>query len=233
MVKKFRQAIRKLVLGNDISTYYYAQAGEDAILKGLFNDKLRNKEKGYYVDIGAHHPSHHSNTLLFYKEGWRGINVDPRPEFLPIFQKARSRDVNLNIGISNEEGSMDFYYYGKNSTINTFVPSDDSNYEKIIKVDIRKLSNVLAENVPDGVKIDFLSIDVEGYEMQVLESNDWEKYKPAIIAMEQDSYLVEDAMDHPTTKFLLEKDYKLVAKSIVRPGISTLFFNLASELLNK
>lgn len=233
LLEKVKRIIRKIIIGDDISTYFFSQAGEDATLRGLFNENLRNKQKGFYVDIGAHHPSHHSNTLLFYREGWNGINVDPRPEFLSVFNKQRKRDVNLNFGISETSGTMNLYYYGKDSTINSFSPVKGYSHERVIEIEVKTLEELFDEYVPKATKIDFMTIDVEGHEMQVLKSNNWEKYKPKIIAIEQDSYLFSEVLNHPSTIFLMSHDYEPVAKNIVRPGISTVFFNHTSELLNK
>ena len=64
--QKLKRYFRKIILGHDISTYFFSHAGEDAILQAIFSKKLAKKEKGFYIDIGAYHPFNASNTYLFY-----------------------------------------------------------------------------------------------------------------------------------------------------------------------
>ena len=73
----------------------YSQEGEDRILQRLFE----NQTPGFYVDIGAHHPRRFSNTYIFYKQGWRGINVDATPGSMFLFRVFRKRDINLEIAV--------------------------------------------------------------------------------------------------------------------------------------
>lgn len=67
--------------------------------------------KGFFVDIGAHHPLRFSNTYKFYQNGWRGINVDPLPGIKKAFDKVRSRDINLELGISSANSYLNFYMF--------------------------------------------------------------------------------------------------------------------------
>ena len=76
---------------NMLPNICYSQNGEDLIL----NRFLENKKNGFYIDIGAHHPIRFSNTYLFYKKGWRGINIDAMPGSMDLFNKIRSRDINI------------------------------------------------------------------------------------------------------------------------------------------
>jgi len=85
---KLKKLKRKYL--DNYSIKIYSQDGEDIILKEFFS----GKEKGFYVDIGAHHPLRLSNTYLFYKKGWSGINIDAMPGSMKIFNKKRRRDIN-------------------------------------------------------------------------------------------------------------------------------------------
>jgi hypothetical protein len=84
----------------------YSQDGEDRVLQSFF--ETRNKYKGFYVDIGAHHPYRFSNTAIFYAKGWSGINIEPTPTLIQAFYKYRKRDINLNIGIAEQNGKITF-----------------------------------------------------------------------------------------------------------------------------
>ena len=74
----------------------YSIEGEDRIVRTLL---WRKHDKGFYVDVGAHHPFRFSNTYLFYTQGWSGINIDATPGSMKAFNKYRPRDINLEVGV--------------------------------------------------------------------------------------------------------------------------------------
>jgi FkbM family methyltransferase len=202
----------------------YSQEGEDMVLNSFFEG--RKKYKGFYIDVGAHHPYRFSNTLFFYKKGWKGINIEPTPNAIKAFNIFRRRDVNLNIGISSKKGKLLFYCFNE-PALNGFSKelslerNNTSTKYKIIKeieIETLPLSEVLDKYVPEEQKIDFLTIDVEGFDLQVLQSNNWLKYKPSFI-------LVEDRIDFNNLTnsevygYLEKQGYQLVAKTL-----RTLFF---------
>jgi hypothetical protein len=73
----------------------YSQEGEDRVLAHVLD--IGRRDPGFYVDVGAHHPQRFSNTYAFYLAGWRGLNIEPRPGSLSLFQRLRPRDINLNL----------------------------------------------------------------------------------------------------------------------------------------
>ncbi len=164
----------------------YAQYHEDLILQSIFSC-LKN---GFYVDVGANHPTILSNTKKFYDRGWNGINIEPNPILLEAFDAERSRDINLNIGICNECGEMDFYRMSSD-TLSTFsrqsaVDAEKAYKEKIvdvIRVKVTTLAHVFEEYCSSKV-IDFMSVDVEGYDLVVLKSNDWKLFRPKVLIVE-------------------------------------------------
>ena len=95
--KSFQQAL----LGYHSYAPCFSSAGEDMILRHLIGS---DKMDGFYVDVGAYQPVLSSNTYFFYLNGWRGINIEARPGSQALFDKVRSRDVNLELGISRESG---------------------------------------------------------------------------------------------------------------------------------
>jgi len=186
----------------------YSQEGEDLILKRLFQDT----KKGFYVDVGANHPSLYSNTNLLYKKGWRGLNIEPTPRKICLFNDYRKRDINIQIAISNKKQSKLFYMF-EESQLNSFdyelSLSRDRPFKSImVKTDT--LANVLQDN---GVKnIHFLNIDCENHDYIVLKSNDWKKYKPLVIAIEEDDFL-KTAGETKIKKFLSKKGYQFYART--------------------
>ena len=85
----------------------WSQEGEDQILRRIFE----GQRIGFYVDVGAHHPKRFSNSYLFYKRGWHGINIDAMPGSMRVFDATRPRDINLEMGIGLSIGQLDYYVF--------------------------------------------------------------------------------------------------------------------------
>jgi FkbM family methyltransferase len=204
-----------LYLNNHAGTYY-SQEGEDILLNRIFG----KQRDGFYVDVGAHHPKRFSNTYSFYKRGWRGINIDALPGSMKAFQKLRPRDINLEIAISEKEQILTYYMFnepalnGFSKTISTKRQTDEYQIVNTIDVSSFPLSKILNEHVPFEQKIDFLSVDVEGLDLQVLESNDWDKFRPKVILVEILDGSLNSLMDKPIYQFLVSKGYSLFAKLV-------------------
>lgn len=196
----------------------YSQEGEDILLNRVFNFK----PSGVYVDIGAHHPKRFSNTYLFYKMGWRGINIDAMPGSMQAFKGIRDRDVNLECGIGKEHGKLTFYIF-KEPALNTFDPIQaqkniDAGWELASKseVEVFPLAAILEQNLPHikADQIDFFSIDVEGFEINILQSNDWNQFSPRFILIEELNFNIDKLADNEVFKFLIGKGYRFFAKTV-------------------
>jgi FkbM family methyltransferase len=174
----------------NFSNLSYSQEGEDILLSRIFE----GKENGFYLDIGAHHPKRFSNTYLFYQKGWTGINIDAMPAIMKEFKELRARDINLEVGISKEEQILTYYIFNE-PALNTFNCDEaklkdginDGQFYIIDKKEIKTypLAKILEEHIERSQEIDFLTIDVEGLDLEVLKSNDWTKYKPKYILIEE------------------------------------------------
>ena len=206
-----------------ISEQSYATNFEDMIAK-FYCNQHRGTEGGFYVDVGALDPFRFSNTYALYLMGWRGINIEPRKDSIYKFVKYRKRDINLNVGVSFERGELDYYAFEEpayNTTgkerANYVV---EQKYSKMIdhyKIKTLPLKEIFQQNDIPETGIDFLAIDVEGHELTVLQSNDWQAYRPFLIAMEslmskENGYDVRYLDRDPAVKYLLDNDYKVVAK---------------------
>lgn len=196
----------------------YSQEGEDLVLKRLFE----GRKDGFYVDIGAHHPYRFSNTALFYENGWRGINIDPNPGTAIHFDRYRPRDVNLELAINNTSEPLDFYIFNE-PALNTFDSEaaaehiSSSKWELVHKISVQQktLSEVLDRHLPQGVKIDFMTIDVEGIGYDVLTSNDWNKYLPDVVLIEVwGDQTLKSLLSMPESEFLSSYGYQLIAKTV-------------------
>jgi FkbM family methyltransferase len=189
------------------------------ILKSFYEN--RKGYKGFYVDVGAHHPVRYSNTYFFYNKGWKGINIEPTPTAIRPFKILRSRDINLNIGVATNPGNLTFYCFNE-PALNTFsedvalaVDGKDNKYKiiKRVKVEVLPLRDILNTHLPEGVKIDFLTVDVEGLDFDVLKSNDWDKFSPEYLLVEGHIDF-EEVFSYDIYQYLKERNYKLVAKTL-------------------
>jgi FkbM family methyltransferase len=201
----------------------WSQEGEDQILRRIFE----RQSDGFYVDVGAHHPKRFSNTYLFYKRGWRGINIDAMLGSMRVFKKTRPRDINLEIGIGEQQGKLDYFVFNE-PALNGFSRdlSDERNeadsayrIESVIKVDVYPLRQVLDNYLPAGQVIDFMSIDVEGLDFQVLKSNDWNKYRPTYVLAEILGSSLHEIDQSDIGQFMRDTGYVLYAKCM-----NTVFF---------
>ncbi|MFN2202562.1 MAG: FkbM family methyltransferase, partial [Caldilineaceae bacterium] len=177
----------------------------------ILRSLLPDKQDGFYVDVGAYQPKRFSNTYHFYQRGWRGINIDATPGAMSLFNKQRSRDTNLEIAVSSEPQNLTFYMFNE-PAVNTF-DSDlaeerrqPGKYVMVGQVTIatRRLDDILDEYLPPGQQIDILAIDVEGYDMQVLLSNDWKRYRPSLVLIE-DAYIKSGESGLDAAAFLADK----------------------------
>lgn len=200
----------------------YAQEGEDMILQRLFE---RIKE-GFYVDVGAHHPIRFSNTFHFYQKGWRGINIDAMPGSMRLFDEIRPRDTNLEIPISDVKQTLIYYTFNE-PALNTFSEEEmklkdgQNSYFVTGKLSLQteRLADVLDEYLPDEQSIDFMSIDVEGLDFQVLQSNNWEKYRPEFVLVESLRGTIDSIVSSPMVSYMRRQGYEFYAKTV-----NTLFF---------
>lgn len=185
----------------------YSQDGEEVYLKSRFI-----KKRGVYVDIGANHPFRFSNTYWAYLKGWKGINIEPDIKNYSLLKSIRTEDINLNCGISNEESQLDYYVF-KVDALNTFCFKEIENKEDIIdvrKVPVRRLDGIFKEY--DITHVDYMDIDVEGMELEVLESIDWEQVLIECILVEQRRMTLVDVIDSAVYKYLKNKGYLPVSK---------------------
>jgi len=205
----------------------YSQEGEDMILRRIFKDK----RSGFYVDVGAHHPIRFSNTYAFYRLGWKGINIEPNPESIKLFRKLRLKDLNLNLGVANHQGVLRYFMFNE-PALNTFdsdlaeirLKNPEYKIESETHVEVTTLENILDQSQLAFNQIDFLTIDVEGMDLDVLKSNNWNKYKPSWVLVEQLGLHDLESTDFETHVFMKSKGYILFAKTF-----NTLFFKLKAE----
>ena len=202
--------LSKVVIG--YGQVHYSQNGEDIILKSLF----KNKPRGFYVDVGAHHPERYSNTFLLYKKGWCGINIDANPDAIKLLNKARPIDINIEAGIGESKDTLTYHMF-QDSAVNTFSEAEAkkwrlSSWNKYLGNKIIKLSSIntiLENNLPLETNIDLLTIDVEGLDLAVIQDLDWRKYNPSVVIVEDTNFDFEKMTDSKAYSLLRINGYKL------------------------
>lgn len=192
----------------------YAQCGEDIVAGAIF-DYLKHP-KPTYLDIGAYQPVQMNNTFLFYIQGSRGVLVEPNPDLTPLLTNTRPGDAVLTVGIgtSGVRETLDYYRLSESSW-NTFsreqadhcvkVSGGKVTLKEVVKTPLVPINEVIAQHFPAGAP-DFLSIDVEGLDLEILRTLDFDKHRPKVICVET----IETGTNREkveTGQFLLGKGY--------------------------
>ena len=158
----------------------YSFGSQDLIIEKFF----KNKKNGIYIDVGCYHPIYGNNTYKLFKKGWRGINIDIDFHTIDLFNFFRKNDENINTGVSDKDGESNMFFFHNRSAINTLNPTRGKNAKEIKKIKIKTLNSIIEKTKFYNSKINLLSIDVEGHEMNVLKGFDIKKYSPDIIIIE-------------------------------------------------
>jgi FkbM family methyltransferase len=213
----------RLNIGAPYTVRSYSQEGEDILLRKLFDGQTN----GFYVDVGAHHPFRYSNTQYFYEKGWRGINIDATPGSLLPFSRVRHRDINIEALVGNDDAEVTYHLF-EDPALNTsskelaqaVEDAGQSREIKQLRLETHRLATILDRHLPSAVKIDFLTVDVEGGELEVLKSNDWDRYRPTVLLVEALSALsLKEVFESELVTFLQRKKYELFGRAL-----NTLYF---------
>jgi FkbM family methyltransferase len=223
VITKLKKAVDTIQLRSKVS---YSQSGEDIIADYFFESI--GMSKPVYVDIGANQPSKGNNTYLFYLKGSKGICIEPDITLIPSLKSVRPRDIILNIGISTSVTSeADFYYFhGHYNAWNTFSKEDadkKSNESgiayKISKVKLDTVGSMLEKYNME--KVNFISLDVEGLDLQILKSIDFNVIRPELICVETIEFSLNNTVNKndEITSYMLTKGYRVYADT----NLNTLF----------
>jgi FkbM family methyltransferase len=206
------------------SNISYSQNGEDIIIKNLFN-KLRIQYPTY-LDIGANHPIYVSNTYLLYVKGSKGVCIEPNPILYQKLKRTRSRDTCINAGVAfDEKREADFYLFPyKAHGLSTFSKQEADfweqegnenvgtySVEKVLKMKLVDINSIIENHFAPHPN--FISIDVEGLDLQILKTLDFERFKPEVICVETLNYhqANKESKEQEIEKFLTDKGYFVYA----------------------
>lgn len=192
---------------NFLNKKTYSLFGEDLAALKFF----KNKKKGFYVDIGCYHPTHINNTYLLYKKGWNGINIDVSQFSIDLFKFMRPDDLNYKCAVSETNKKVNLYYQKEHSQLTSI---NKLTAKKFIKGRLKKkiinsssLEEILSWGKYKDYEIDFLDVDVEGADLQVLKGLNFSKRKPKLICVEIHQ---KNFRKHKIYRFLIKKKYKLI-----------------------
>lgn len=186
----------------------YAQFGEDLLADTIFG---KSYGTGHYVDVGCFDPQKWSNTYRFYQMGWTGIAIDPNDAYAELWERYRPKDQFVRKAVSDQPGTSSYLKYPGmpqgNRLQQSTLPSAGEHESEVVPCD--SLSGILDKYWMQGRVIDLMSIDCEGHDLAVLESGDFDRFRPRVLIVEDHDHLKRSPID----EFCLALDYKLLAFS--------------------
>lgn len=202
---------------NELAKQSYSQFAEDLIAESiLLRVGVKLSSESLYIDVGACWPKKYSNTFRFYRNGWSGLCIDPRPGFQVEFARDRPRDTCVNVGVSDVPGSLDYYMFD-NPVFNTFeqdraerLASSGLKGRTLLEVQqipVEPLHSIVARTIGFERKVQFVSIDVEGQEEKVLISADLSTFRPTLFVLEFKSKGVAHFLKSPLCHLMTQNGY--------------------------
>jgi len=195
----------------------FSQMGEDLILSALLRDRLKIDAPSY-LDIGAADPVAVNNSYLFYWKGSHGVLVEPNPTYVERLRAVRPRDVVVAAGVGvTEDAAADYFVIKDQPMLNTFSPElgekhrKEGRLERVVKMPLVPINALIAQHFTAAP--DLLSIDVEGLDLAILQTLDFEKHRPPVVCAETKGpgYSHEAT---PVATFLATKGYLVTAGTL-------------------
>jgi FkbM family methyltransferase len=222
MKNLFRKIVNKILL--PYSRLSYAQSGEDIILANLFY-KL-NIQRPTYLDIGANNPNYISNTYYFYLTGSSGVCIEPNPRLCRKFRRVRPRDKVINVGVGiDERQEADFYLFPPHADGLSTLSKKEADYwgeigmeglgkihyEQVIRIPLKNINELIRDNFERCP--DFISIDVEGLDLQILKTLNFDAFQPRVLIVETLCYdeKKKEFKNTDAIEFLQSKGYGVYA----------------------
>lgn len=179
---------------------------EDVYIQRLF----AGRTKGFYIDVGAAHPTEGSVTRHFYDLGWNGINIEPQDHYFKLLEMERPRDINLQIAVGAQEEERTFFDVGGQGG-STFHASNAGRGSDLgFKVSSKNMKLTTLEKVCEAHTrgpIDFIKIDVEGWERDVIKGADWRRFRPLLVVAEATVPFSPELCHQEWEPLLLDADY--------------------------
>ena len=187
--------------------YYYGENAEDVLINSFF----KKKRKGVYLDIGCYHPIRGSLTYILYKKGWSGINIDISKNTINLFNICRPNDLNLNIGVSDKNGTTEYFQASLINQANSLNKISNAKKIKIKTINLNTLIKKYKIN-----KIDYLNIDAEGSDYKIISGLSLKNIRPILITIEdfnKNNYDINKLQTNKINKFFYKKNYFLYSRT--------------------
>jgi FkbM family methyltransferase len=186
----------------------YAQNMEDMVLNQLF----AGQDSGFYIDVGGGHAVADNVSFFFYERGWHGLVVEPQASLGALYRHVRPRDVLISALAGRTEGTLELFeattFHGlSTASVDHAVAAEKAGVagRRVVKP-VTTLAKLCTEHaVPT---IDFLKVDVEGHEAEVLAGHDWTRFRPRVVLVEAIEPLSMEDAAHRFEPFLLAQGYR-------------------------
>ena len=191
---------------------HYGEFGEDIMVNRFF----KNKEIGLYIDIGAYHPFKGSLTQKLYKKGWHGVNIDISKTSIDLFKIARPKDININCAIGKVTEETIFFENSKINQQNSLIRQNLN--QKEVEIKCYELNDILIFNKIE--KVDYINIDTEGTELDVLKGLNFQKIKPSLLTIEDNDFDLDSDSKKEKIDYMKNQGYVLINNI----GVTMFFF---------
>ena len=209
----YRTSLYTNIIRYKLRNYFKSMDKNENVI--FLKEYFKDKNFGFYIDVGCFHPIRFSNTMFLNSKGWKGMNIDLSEKTIDLFNISRPKDINLNFGVGSKEETLEYFYnkelYQANTLNKNFAESFlKKEGLKKKKIEIKTLS-YLIDKYEFNEKIDLIDIDAEGFDLEVLKGIDFKKYKIDLIMIEVHNY---DEKTKKEAKEILEllasKNFKLI-----------------------
>ena len=217
------ERIRLKVFPPRASKLSYSQSGEDLILETVFSILQKPIRQVRYLDVGANDPVALSNTYRLYLLGAQGVCVEPNPELADRIRKKRPRDVCLNVGVGLGTAADAEFFLMHPHTLSTFVAADaerlsrspNHQLHRVVKIPLQPIQAIFEQHFSPAP--DLVSLDSEGLDFDILQSIDFDRYRPSVFCVETLTYSPEGDGQRMQSilDFLHERDYFTVADTYI------------------
>ena len=187
----------------------YAAGGEDRLVASFF------AKPGFYVDVGCNHPSSYSNTFMLYKRGWHGINIDANANLIALHQRVKPRDQSIFAAIAQCRKTLTYTQFEGGTLMASLDPAfvranlaQGRRIQSESALETKTLTEVL-EQCQAPARFELLNVDVEGLDLEVLQSLDFARFRPQMIVVEILGYDLEKFQADPIFELLASKGYRL------------------------
>jgi FkbM family methyltransferase len=201
----------------------FSQFGEDVCLWAWIETLRMTDARGFYVDVGAHHPRKGNNTYLLRKLlGWTGINIEPDPKLYAAFVEECPNCTNLQFAVGNNAGRANLTVYnhpGANTMSDTLRARQAADPRIVvvdtINVEVHRLNDILEKYLPPDRDFRLLTIDAEGLDFEIISSLDTDRYKPSLILIEDFEFDLATPDASKTFRLLQGVGYRPVSHCMV------------------